>query len=104
MNAIRSAFSRALMGLAGIMFAAAQVWGLILLCPPVYRWMEGYVGYLAAPAVLSLAPIIGGLGPFYAGFFMGWWNPMLIIYGGCALAYALFWIAALISPGPPDYP
>ena len=58
---MRQTVATVLKAAASLVFAAAGLWGLFLVVPPVYSWMMRYVGYLAVPAVFVAAPLIAAV-------------------------------------------
>ncbi len=72
-----------------VAFLSTGVWGAILVFPPVYHWLNGSIGWLAIPVLVFLSAVIILLAPWYFAFAMGWWQPVIVAYGGAALSVLL---------------
>jgi hypothetical protein len=73
------------------------LYGVLLIFPqvvtPLYRFIEGWIGYLAILPTLILMPLLASLGPFYVLITKGIWLPIVAVYGGWVPFSVFTWIA-----------
>lgn len=66
-------------------FAVTGIWGMIICLGIIYK-VAGIIGVVVS---FFLLPITFGIAPFYAGFALDNWFPMILNFGGLALSAAL---------------
>jgi hypothetical protein len=67
-------------------FAITGIWGIILCLGIIYK-VAGLIGVIVS---FFLLPITFGIAPFYAGFALDNWRPLIVSYGGIAVAVCLY--------------
>jgi len=80
---------------AFLIWIVCGFWGLII----CFGIVQKALGTIVAVISLVLAPALLGLAPWYSGFFLGEWFPLLLTYGGGIVAYILFAIGSAIDGG-----
>ena len=64
---------------------------------PCFNIVQNLLGTPIAIISLFFAPFLIGLAPFYAGFALGHWLPLIVTYGGLAVCSILYWLGLLIA-------
>jgi hypothetical protein len=78
---------------AFLIWVVSGIWGLFI----CFGIVQNALGTVIAVISVFLAPALLGLAPWYAGFFLKDWFPLLLTYGGGLVAYILFAIGSAID-------
>ena len=87
--------STALRVLAGLLYAGAGVWGLILIVPVIYHWG----GIILVIATILFAPIALLIIPWFNAIAHGDWFLVILNYATPIICGVLFVLAARLEPG-----
>jgi hypothetical protein len=78
---------------AMIIYLIGGLWSLFI-CLGIVHDKLGFIGTFIS---LFLLPITLYLSPWYVAFVDGNWQPVIVVYGTSAIAFALFFIGSMID-------
>ena len=78
---------------AYLIWCVAGLWGFFI----CFGIVQNTLGTVVAVISIFLAPFLLTLAPWYAGFALGEWFPLMLVYGGGIGATILFAIGAAID-------
>lgn len=78
---------------AFLIYVVAGLWGLII----CFGIVQDALGTVVAVIAFFLAPFLLTLAPWYSGFALGDWFPLMLIYGGGIGATILFAIGTAME-------